>query len=137
MFNQRNIIKMVSLAVGAIAVVAFVAQLGQPSPGPPSQYAMAQQVATNVASGDRLGKAVGKMPTAQAQTALMRSLWEISDAVGVQAIESAEQYANQRHPHGRQTVALTRVAAHFPLTLIVIAVFSIAAGGASRILRRI
>ena len=112
-----------------------LANVDRPSSDPPTNEDIARQVTQNVASGDRLGRAIARVPVTQAQNELMLTLWVVSDDVGAEAVASAAELAKRGRPTDRPTVAIVSLVQHLPKMLILLAVFSAGVGGFSLLVR--
>ena len=127
--------RVIAICTGALAVVVFLANVERPSSDPPTNEGIARQVTQNVASGDRLGRAIARLPVTQAQNELMRTLWVVSDDVGAEAVASAAEMAKQGRPTDRNTVTIVSLVQYLPKMLILLAVFSAGVGGFSLLVR--
>ena len=100
-----SIRKVIECCAGVLAVITILASQSESTPQStsPNRY-LGPGVAQNVISGDSLREAVAKTVTTQAQYEVIGGLLQVTESVGSDAIQAAEEYAEPGNPSGRLMV---------------------------------
>ena len=105
-----SIRKAIACCAGILAVLTILSSQNEPTPWSTSpDRSLGLGVARKVISGDSLRGTVGKTVAAQAQNQVLGGLLQVTESVGIEAIQSAEEYAEPGHSTGRLTVVALKI----------------------------
>ena len=105
-----SIRKAIACCAGILAVLTILSSQNEPTPWSASpDRSLGPDVAQKLISGDSLRGAVGKTVAAQTQNQVLGGLLQVTESVGTEAIQSAEEYAEPGNPTGRLTVVALKI----------------------------